>query len=52
LPFITGAMALLALWRSAIAESNGRMYIFWHSIWHLLGACTAYLVGTAHSPIS
>ena len=48
LPFLTGAMALLALWRSSIVDSDGRKYVFWHSLWHVIGAYTAFLVGTVH----
>ena len=40
--FLTGSISILALFRSSIADGKG--YIFWHSIWHLCGAMTAYLV--------
>ena len=38
LPFVAGAIALLCLWRSAVVDSNGKKYIFWHGLWHLFGA--------------
>lgn len=44
-PFVTGAVALLCLWRSAVVDSNGKKYIFWHGLWHLFGAAVAYEVG-------
>ena len=45
-PFITGAISLLCLWRSGIVDNNGRKYIFWHGLWHLFGALTAFEVGS------
>ena len=42
--FLIGSAGLLTLWRSAIVDQNGKKYIFWHSLWHLCGALTAYLV--------
>ena len=44
LPFLTGALALTTLWRSALVDKNGVKYVFWHGLWHLLGAYTAWAV--------
>ncbi len=45
LPFVAGVIALLCLWRSAVVDSNGKKYIFWHGLWHLFGAYVAFEVG-------